>query len=313
LVTRDDEFHDVLLCGGLDSSSAAPDQIRHLDVWKWTGSDWSLLSNYNVLTGTGGTWPASANGNQAVYDPLRKRVVVQGGNGISVAANVTYLYGTAYLGSPTNFTSEFDCLTNSWSIYANATTGTTPYNNTDPAIGRVSRYYAGFVAATGKIYKACGQDPTKTGSKPTNNVYQYQAVPVAQAPAYGVGCAGSGGTMSLSVDRLPWSSRACTFTASGFALGGLGFGCYGFAQASTPLSALLPAGGLGCTLLLNPDVTSLLLPSGGAASMSLSVPATTVYAGLVLNAQAIGLEFDGSGNVTLMTSSNGISLTIGAL
>ena len=91
LVTRDDEFHDVLLCGGLDNASAAPDQIRHLDVWKWTGADWILLSNYNVLTGTGGTWPASANGNQAVYDPLRKRVVVQGGNGIQVAANVTYL------------------------------------------------------------------------------------------------------------------------------------------------------------------------------------------------------------------------------
>jgi hypothetical protein len=119
--------------------------------------------------------------------------------------------------------------------------------------------------------------------------------------------------MSLAVDRLPWSSRNCTFTASGFAQGGLGFGCYGFVQANTPLSVLLPAGGLGCSLLLNPDVTSLLLPIGGSASMTLTVPAATAYAGLVLNAQAIGLEFDTSGNVSLMTSTNGISLTVGAL
>ena len=113
----------LLMLGGLDAGIAAPDQIKFLDVWVWNG-DWTKISDCDVLTnptGSGTTWPGSANANQAVYDPLRKRVVVQGGNGITVAANTTYVYGPNYGGSPTNFTSEFDCLTNSWVLYGTGT------------------------------------------------------------------------------------------------------------------------------------------------------------------------------------------------
>lgn len=315
MMTRPD-FNDVLLCGGQDNGIATPEQIRHLDVWTWNGSNWGMLSNCDVLTnptGAGTTWPASVNGNQAVYDPLRKRVVMQGGNGITVAANTLYVYGPSYGGSPSNYTSEFDCLTNTWSIYANPITGATPFNNNDPVLGRVSRYYAGYVAATGKVYKACGQNPNGTGSKPAYNVYAYQANPVAEAPSYGAGCTGSAGPLALVANSLPWTTRTFQATASGLPAGSLAFGAIGFVAASTPLSLLHPLGGVGCDLLVTPDVSLLLLPTGGTAVMNLGMPTDPVFAGIVLNTQVLCLEFNAAFQMTAITSTNGLAVRIGAL
>jgi Galactose oxidase, central domain len=318
MVTRQAPFSDVVMCLGLDSASAAPDQIRFLDVWRWNGSDWSLLSNCDVLTnptGTGTTWPASTIGNQAVYDPLRKRIVVQGGNGITVAANVSYIYGPSYGGSPTNYTSEYDCLTNSWSIYANPTTGTTPFNNTDATIGRVSRYYAGFIPATGMVYKACGQDPTKSGSRPTNNVYAYQANPIATATNYGAGCVGGGApaTLTLTADDRPWTSRTFAATATGFGPLSLGLGVIGINTTSLPLIAVLPQGGLGCDLLATPDLVVTLVPTAGSAQIQLPIGNVPSLAGSVLHFQAAELALDLSFNVTGLFSSNGVTINVGAL
>lgn len=316
LVTREAPFSDVVMCLGLDNASAAPDQIRFLDVWRWNGSDWSLLSNCDVLsnpTGAGTTWPASTVGNQAVYDPLRQRIVVQGGNGITVATNTTYVYGPSYGGSPTNYTSEFDCLTNRWSIYANPITGTTPFNNTDPAIGRVSRYFAGFIPATGMVYKACGQDPTKSGSRPTNNVYAYQANPIATATNYGAGCAGGGGTLLLTADGRPWTNRTFSATAAGFGPLSIGLGVIGINTTSLPLIAVLPQGGPGCNLLATPDLIVTLVPVAGSAQIALPIGNVPSLAGSVLHFQAAELALDLSLNVTGLFSSNGVTINVGAL
>lgn len=313
LVTRSN-FQDVVLCLGLDHASAAPDQIRWLDVWRWNGSDWALLSNYDVITNTGTSWPASTNGNQAVYDPLRSRIVVQGGNGITVAANTIFNYGPSYGGSPTNYTSEFDCITNTWSIHANPTTGTTPFNNTDPVIGRVSRYAAGFLAATGKVYKAGGQDPTKSGSRPLNNVYQYQADPVATATSYGAGCAGPGGTLSLTANGLPWTNRTWTGTCTTTGPTSLTLAVWGATTSSLPLAAVLPIAGPGCLLLnsadalLGPDV-----PVGGAVTVALPVPNNPALAGFQLHVQVAELAFDPTFQWTGLFTSNGITLGLGVL
>ncbi len=317
LMTRADSFNDVVMCCGIDSASATPDQIRFLDVWRWNGATWALLSNCDVLTnptGAGATWPASAVGCQAVYDPLRQRIVVQGGNGITIAANTLYVYGPNYGGSPTNYTSEFDSLTNSWSIYASPTTGTTPYNNTDTVLGRVSRYYAGFIPATGKIYKACGQDPTKSGSRPTNNVYAYQANPIATAPSYGTGCTGPGGPLSFVSNSLPWTSRTWTGTCATTGPLSLTLAVWGVAQASTPLNLVFPIAGAGCDLLnsadllLGPDV-----PVAGSVTVSLPIPNNSALAGFQLNVQVAELQFDIAFNWIGLFTSNGLSLGIGAL
>jgi hypothetical protein len=50
--------------------------IRHLELYRWVGATWIKMS-------TNGTVPHSTVGNHAVYDEARKRIIVQGGNGIS--------------------------------------------------------------------------------------------------------------------------------------------------------------------------------------------------------------------------------------
>lgn len=317
MVTRTDAFQDVLLCGGSDNSilnaNNVLEQIRFLDVWRWTGTDWSLLSNFDVVSQTGTTFPASSLGNQAVYDPLRSRLVLQGGNGHTIASNQIFLYGSSYGGSPTNYTSEFDSFTNSWTIYASPTTGTTPFNNNDAVIGRISRYFGGFVAATGKVYKACGQDPVRSGSRPTYSVYQYQATAMATATSYGAGCTGSAGPLALTADTLPWTTRTFAATGTGYPANALAFGLVGFAATSLPLNSLSPLGVAGCDLLVSADVSLLLLPTGGSVVQTIGMPSGTAFVGTVLRIQQVGVELNLAAQPTALTSTNALAIAIGAL
>lgn len=312
LVHRPD-FNDVLLCGGDDNVNFQPDVYRHLDVWTWSGADWVRISNYDWATQTG-TFPTSAMANQAVYDQVRRRVVLQGGQGIAAntANNSTYIFGTTvYNGSPTNYTSEFDCVTNTWTIYASSTSGATPYNNTDPAIGRISRYFAGFIPATGKVYKVGGQDATKSGARPTYNVYEYQAAQVGNATAYGSGCTGPGGQLTLSANATPWTGRIWEGTCTNMGPGSTGFVLWGFSNSSLPLSSILPGFGQpGCLLLTSLDLTLGPVPStSGSMGVFLPISNSASLAGAQVNAQVLELDAATTG----LWTSNGLTLTIGAM
>lgn len=142
LITRLDSG-DVFLCAGQDASQPAPAKWR-TDAWTWNGADWTLIPTANT--------PAAVVANEAVYDPIRRRVVMVGGNGING-------------GSPTSQISEFDTVTNDWVVYGYATPGTA-----DPVIGRISRYFMSFLPTTGRIYKISGQNPSGTGAGPTTTV-----------------------------------------------------------------------------------------------------------------------------------------------
>ncbi len=322
LMTRPD-VGDCILCGGLDNTSATPDQIRFLDVWTWNGTTWSKISDCDVTTnptGAGTTWPANVSGNQAVYDARRKRIVMQGGQGITVAANTVYVYGPSYGGSPSNYTSEFDCLTNTWSIYANAATGATPYNNNDPQIGRISRFYAGYIAATGKVYKACGQNAAGSSSNPTYNVYQYQANPVASTMPYGTGCTGPGGVLSLVADNDPWTTRTFQCTGTGFGPSSLGISIVGLTQVLPgvlPVNTLpVPGGGAGCDLLATLDIIDTLLPIAGQATYYLPIGDALLdpsLPGLPFFVQFAELEFTPFPAWTGTYSTNGLSCVVGSL
>ncbi|MBL8730545.1 MAG: hypothetical protein JNM25_19155 [Planctomycetes bacterium] len=334
LMTRTD-YNDCVMCVGLDQTTynnpptnTVVEQIRFLDVWRWNGSDWNLLSNYDVLTNTGTQgFPASAIGAQAAYDPLRHRIVVQGGNGHTVGTNVTYLYGTLYGGSPTNWTSEFDSLTNSWTLYSRLTTTPTAFGNNDSVIGRISRAFTGFVPATKTLYKVCGQNAAATGSRPTYNVYSYQANPIAVADPYGTGCSGPGGTLAMAADDLPWNGRTFSVTGTGFgaapnsvavlmlsAVGSFPPGAVTLAS----LAPIVPGGGPGCDLLIQTlDYSEGLLPSAGTATWMLPLPDATVdptLPGVTFYVQFAELVFAPFPSNWVGTyASNGITCTVGAL
>lgn len=301
LVTRGD-VGDVVVCAGFDQSSGS--SIGMLDVWRWDGFVWNLVDNGTV------TWPHGINANQAVYDQGRKRLVLQGGQGLT-ATNAT-LYGPNYGGSPSNYTSEFDFLTNSWTIYGNPITGTTPFNNNDPSIGRISRYAAGY--AGGKVYKISGQNPVLSGSKPAINVYAYAPSVAASAVAYGAGCSGPGGALSLVSNSSPWTERTWTGTGTGFGPNSLAFFVVGLTTTALPLNSVFVQAGVGCDLLNTTDVlTSFLFPVGGQVGVGITIPNDRVFAGLPIHAQVAELEFDLLGNWVGLFTSNGLTLTIGAL
>jgi len=92
----------------------------------------------------------------------------------------------------------------------------------------------------------------------------------------------------------------------------LGFGLFGFTTPGTPLSVLHPAGGVGCTLLANPDAILLLPPNVGNVVNQFAIPPNTAFAGLVMHNQVLQIELGPASSITQIASSNGLTLRIGA-
>lgn len=300
LVTRTAPYNDVFLCGG-DDYSASPD-IRHLDTWRWNGSDWVNLTNPVF---PGGTFPHGTTANQAVYDPIRQKIVLQGGQGISTinAPETTSLYGTTWSGSPSTWCSEFDCTTNTWSLFGGAL-----FSTNDPVIGRTSRYFAGFLASTGKVYKAGGQNSSGTGT--VFGTCQYQATPVASTSATAPLCTGAGGLMTLTADNLPWLGANFVMQATGMAAASYNLGYAGFATTSIPINSVLPQGIPGCLVLQTLDL-EFFVGIGASATWTIGVPSDNALAGLVAHMQYASAEFDPFLNITAIGSSNLVDIVLG--
>ena len=137
---------------------------------------------------------------------------------------------------------------------------------------------------------------------------------MASTVSYGLGCTGPGGALSLVSGSNPWTERTWSGTASGFGPNSLAFFVVGLATSAIPLNALFPQGGLGCDLLNTTDVlTSFLFPAGGQVGVSIGIPSDRVFAGLTIHAQVAELQFDLASNWIGLFTTNGLSLTIGAL
>ncbi|MGE0144251.1 MAG: kelch repeat-containing protein [Planctomycetota bacterium] len=288
VMTRRD-FGDIFLCGGIDPTTSP--QTPFLDTWRWNGADWVQIVPTTAVI------PASVNANQAVYDEVRRRVVMQGGQGIGTVDPVFSAYG----GSPTNWCSEFDCVTNEWKLYGAAAFGTT-----NPVIGRASRYYAAFVSSLGKVYKFGGQDPSSGG--PRVLTYHYQSDPVASATNGTAGCGGLtiGG---VAPNDAPWTTRNFVYAASGLAAGSIALHGIGFNTQSLPLSALLPIGIPGCTLDITLDISFGLPVIGGVSTNSLVLPDVPALAGATLHFQVLEIN----ATFTSLTSTPRLTAVVGAM
>ncbi|MEZ6037402.1 MAG: hypothetical protein R3F29_07975 [Planctomycetota bacterium] len=93
----------------------------------------------------------------------------------------------------------------------------------------------------------------------------------------------------------------------GFALDVIGFG-----GASVPLSAILPIGVPSCDLLATPDLIGIQLTTG-AAQMAVSIPEQVALVGVTLLCQVLSLAYDAAVDLTELTGTNALTLTIGAL
>lgn len=133
----------------------------------------------------------------------------------------------------------------------------------------------------------------------------------ATAVSFGSGCVGAGGANVLASKSLPWVGSTYTAEATGLAPVGLAVGVRSLSATSIPLSAILPQGLPGCTLLAAPGGTDIYVPTGGRVVMSFPIPNLAVLAGQVVYQQVVSLELDAALNITALTSTNALTATIG--
>ena len=116
----------------------------------------------------------------------------------------------------------------------------------------------------------------------------------------------------LTATSLPWIGSTYTATATGMPALGLAFSVRGFTGTSIPLSTILPQGIAGCSQLVSLDMLDLYLPTAGTVTTPFVIPNTLALANFVLHHQVVAVELDPLANITALTSTNALSLTIGA-
>jgi len=134
----------------------------------------------------------------------------------------------------------------------------------------------------------------------------------AAITALGAGCVGSAGPGALVPSSPPWIGSTYAAVATGCPAQGLGLSIFGKSTTALPLPQLLPEGGVGCTLWAAPDLLGLLVPTAGAVSTTLPVPAVGALVGVELHHQVAMLEFAASGSLLAVTVTNAVSLTFGS-
>jgi hypothetical protein len=134
----------------------------------------------------------------------------------------------------------------------------------------------------------------------------------ASVAAYGAGCTGSGGTLLLSSLESAWVGGTMRSAAGGLLATSLVARVLGFGALSQPLASLLPTGGAGCNLLVDPVVIDLVPPPHGTTvTLSLPIPANPALIGATLREQVVEFEFDAVGGLFRVNSSNALFATLG--
>jgi hypothetical protein len=135
----------------------------------------------------------------------------------------------------------------------------------------------------------------------------------ATAIAFGSGCAGTAGPLTLAATNLPWLGGTFTTRATGMPAGSLALSILGTGTASLPLPSLVPQGLAGCFLLTTPDVLGAEIPTAGSVTTALAIPNVPTLAGQVFHQQVLPIEFAATGGMLTVASTNRLTLVIGAL
>lgn len=133
----------------------------------------------------------------------------------------------------------------------------------------------------------------------------------AQADSFGSGCVGSGGANVLVADTLPWTGTTLQTTAHGMPGFGLVLTMTGFFAGAVPLQIVFAEAGPGCSLLTTPDIWDFRVPTAGTVTWQYAIPNNPSLAFAIAHQQFVVFEFDAALAVELVTSTNGLTFTIG--
>ena len=150
------------------------------------------------------------------------------------------------------------------------------------------------------------------GGAPSGYIATAASTCPALANPFGPSCASPTGPLLLSAQEWPWLGGTCRATATGFTANSLGIAVLGFSVANTPLGALLPIGVPGCSLLASPGAVELLVPQAGLASWSFALPRNGGLVGMQLFEQFLQLSLNAQGQLSALSGSNGLALTLGS-
>lgn len=131
------------------------------------------------------------------------------------------------------------------------------------------------------------------------------------AMASGNGCIGSGGQNELGATSLPWLGSVFRSNATGMSANGLVVRVHGLGASAVPLISILQQAVVGCTLLATPDVLDVYVPANGTVTSQLTIPNNLALANQTLYQQFVSLDLT-SGAITSVTSTNALTVTIGA-
>ncbi len=135
----------------------------------------------------------------------------------------------------------------------------------------------------------------------------------AGASSYGTTyCVQAGNNLALTVQRRAWTGGSLLTFASGLPGLGLGVACYGLAPTSLPLSSVGPSQS-GCSLWVQPDFATVIVPVSGFAQSSLPIPPAPALVGQALYHQFLSLELTPRRSISTPGGTGGVALTIGAL
>lgn len=159
---------------------------------------------------------------------------------------------------------------------------------------------------------AVGGDFTQAGGGAAGRFAQLTSTCAPTLAATGAGCAGAGGTPALTVERLPLLGGVYRARCANLPVNTIVLSVLGLSATALPLAAALPQAGAGCTVFAAPDVVDAVLPVGGVAAATLTLPTASTLLGTQLHQQFVPLEFDALFNLVGGAASNAVRTTVGS-
>lgn len=152
---------------------------------------------------------------------------------------------------------------------------------------------------------------TNTSSSAVGRIARIVSSCAPQVVSIGAGCNGTGGLNELVATAAPLIGSTFKATATGMVPTSWVLAISGLQQFAVPLSTLLPQAFPGCTVFTDTVVSQLVLPVGSQAQTSLAFPIAPNSVGLSFYHQYLSLEFDPQFNITGISSTNALQVTIG--
>ena len=298
--------------------------VYNNETWSWDGTTWTQLSpvtspsirgrgrmSYNLTTGEtvyfGGRNAAAALGDTWIWDGANwsQTVTPNAPSTLGVAGRFAYgmtydvlrdrhvLYGGTRNGPTLSDVWEFDG--SDWE--QRAVSG--PSTRTGPTFA--------YVIGLQKTFLFGG-----FGGPQLSDTWEYQTSALPSVVAYGTGCSGPAGALTLASNSSPWTGEVWSTSCGPLGPTSLAMEVWGISQTLLPLNAVLPIAGAGCNLLNTADLLlGPSIPVAGQATVQFALPNTPALAGSMLQLQVAELEFDLGGNWIGLYTSNGLSMTVG--